>query len=107
MMPRLARNMTVRPISLVWVAAESLLLERGPTAGPRGVCPSGPGPGRPSSLQARAIMSHFINSVGRLAGQTIGSEARVGGLAHLGSGPVREPTFFCFCIAELYLALLV
>ena len=26
----------IRPISLVWVAAESLLLERGPTAGPRG-----------------------------------------------------------------------
>ena len=28
--------MTIRPISLVWVAAESLLLERGPPAGPRG-----------------------------------------------------------------------
>lgn len=52
-------------------------------------------------------MSHFINLVGRLAGQTIGSEARVGGLAHLGSGPVREPTFFCFCIAELYFGLVV
>lgn len=52
-------------------------------------------------------MSQFINLVGRLAGQTIGSEARVGGLVHLGSGPAREPTFFCFCIAELCLGLVV